>query len=374
MPVSGQGKRKILIVGEAPGAEEDRKGIQFVGKTGQHLRDVLRQFNIDMRVDCYITNTLICRPPKNDTPTDDQIDYCLPNLRKTIDDLKPVVIIPLGAAAVKAVLSLAYKPDPGGVTEWAGWKIPCQKWNCWICPTYHPSFVVRAEDERNPVPSLFFERHLEQASRLTSRPWKHVPNYSDQVERFYEPLRAAKVIRQMIRAGGVLAWDLETDRLKPDHSDARIVSCSVCWNGKKTIAYPFRGEAIAATREMVRSDLPKIGAINKFEDRWSRAILKTPVRNWWWDCCVGQHLCDNRRGITSVKFQAFARLGLSAYNEHINPFLESEEKGSNSPNRIDDIDLDELLLYNGLDSLVEFKIGMSQMKEIGYPLPQMKGR
>ena len=373
MKVSGGGKKKILIVGEAPGSEEDRKGIQFVGKTGQHLRDTLRSFNIDMRVDCHITNTLICRPPRNETPTDAQIDYCLPNLRKTIEELKPVLIIPLGSVAVKAVLSLAWKDAPGGITEWAGWRIPCQKWNAWICPTYHPSFVTRSDDERNPIPSLFFERHLERGSRLTRRPWKTLPNYQDSVERFYEPPGAARVIRQMISKRGILAFDFETDRLKPDHPDARIVSCSICWNGKKTIAYPFRGEAVNATREMILSPLPKIGAINKFENRWCMKILKARVRNFYWDCCVGQHMADNRRGITSVKFQAFARLGFSAYNAHIEPFLESVEDGSNSPNRIDEIDLHELLTYNAIDSLVEYKIAMLQMREIGYPLPNLKG-
>lgn len=83
---------------------------------------------------------------------------------------------------------------------------------------------------------------------------------------------------------------------------------------------------------------------------------------------IGAHAIDSREGTKSLKFQAFVRLGMESYNDHIESFLKS--KGSMSPNRVDKIELKDLLLYNGLDSLLEFKLALVQMQDIGYPLPE----
>src|SRR5262245_43419820 len=72
MEVYGKGKNGILIVGEAPGANEDEQGIPFVGKAGRYLRGILHGLDVNMRNDCWLTNSLICRPPNNATPTSDQ--------------------------------------------------------------------------------------------------------------------------------------------------------------------------------------------------------------------------------------------------------------------------------------------------------------
>src|SRR5688572_19001707 len=62
---AGEGRRKILVIGESPGNEEDDRGEPFVGKSGRHLRDVLEQVGIDLRKDCLLTNSLICHPEGN---------------------------------------------------------------------------------------------------------------------------------------------------------------------------------------------------------------------------------------------------------------------------------------------------------------------
>jgi len=140
MPVSGKGKRKILICGEGPGANEDEQGIQFIGESGQLLERTLAKFDVDMRRDCWITNSIICRShtkdDKNRTPTPKEIDYCRPNLIKTITELKPDVIIPLGGSAVKSLLGWLWKEDVGPISRWDGWAIPSQKINAWVC---HPA-------------------------------------------------------------------------------------------------------------------------------------------------------------------------------------------------------------------------------------------
>jgi hypothetical protein len=74
------------------------------------------------------------------------------------------------------------------------------------------------------------------------------------------------------------------------------------------------------------------------------------------------HVLDNRHGITSVKFQAFVRLGVSLWDKDVSPFLEVD--GGNQPNRIREVDLRQLLVYNGMDALLEYKLAEIMMKEL----------
>ena len=106
--------------------------------------------------------------------------------------------------------------------------------------------------------------------------------------------------------------------------------------------------------------MPKIAQNLKFEDRWTRVKLGHPVRNWLWDTMLAAHVLDYRRGITSLEFQAFVQLGVQLYDKHIKPYLKSV--GQSRFNRIKELDLKDLLLYNGMDSLLTYKIAMKQMK------------
>lgn len=358
MQWTGCGYRKILVVAEAPGENEDREGTQLIGKAGQKLRECMQKLGVDLDRDCWKTNAVICR--SEETPTERQIVACRPNLLRTIEELHPEVILLLGAVAVKSLIGHLWRKseDPGKIGRWVGWKIPCQQLNAWVCPTWHPSYLLRKPD---PVLELWFDRHLEEAFKLKEAPYPEgTPDYPALVERILDDAQAAKVIRKMIEHGGTVAFDYETDRLKPDHPDARIVSCGVCWEGKKTIAYPWYGDAIKATSELLRSPSKKYGWNLKFEQRWTKALLGHGVRNWEWDGMLAAHTLDNRQGITSAKFQAFVLLGLSPWDRAIKPYLRAEE--SNKPNRIGELPLDDLLLYNGIDALVTFEMASKQRK------------
>lgn len=360
MPVTGEGSEGILMIAEAPGAEEDKRGVQLIGKSGQYLRRVLSRFGHDLDEDCWKTNVLTCRPPNNATPTEAQIRYCLPNLVETIKKLRPRVIVPLDAVAIKAVLLLHQWTDYGSASRWEGWRIPSQKLNAWVCPTYHPSYAMR---ENDPVLNAMIEEHLKEVFELGGRPWATgSPDYRGQVELIHSPSKASKRIDEFVQKEPI-AFDYETNRLKPDAENARIATCSMS-NGRTTIAYPWHGEAIVATRRLLESSVPKIASNMKFEDRWTRHKLGFPVRHWLWDTMLAAHVLDNRRGVSGLKFQAFVRLGVAPYDAHVKLYLESTKE--DGTNRIDEVDLDDLLLYNGIDSLLEYKVAMIQRKEMGF--------
>jgi uracil-DNA glycosylase family 4 len=364
MPVSGRGMRKILIVAEAYGQKEDETGKPNVGEAGQHLKKALAKAGVDLERDCWKTNAVICRPVNNAVPTDEQINCCRPNLLGAIQELNPNVVIVLGASAAHSLIGYAWlgnNNDIGPINRWVSWKIPCQNPNVWICPTYHPQYLLRVEDD---MLQLWFEKDIKKAVAISKKPWKEIPNYEIQVDRIYDPIKAANILRKMIEKGGTVAFDYETNMLKPDSNDSQIISCAVCWQGIKTIAYPWVGEAITATKELLFSDLGKIAGNMKFEERWSIHEFGRGVKNWLWDTVVGAHVLDNRSGITSVKFQSFVMLGQRLYDQSIKPYLQSD--GSNTKNKIKEVSIETLLLYNGMDSILEYDIAMKQMQQLDY--------
>ncbi len=358
MSATGKGNKNILVVAEAPGKDEDRANEQLVGRAGKLLRRFLKPMGVRLDEDCVKTNAVICRPPHNKKPEDYMIEACRPNLMKTIGECKPNVIFLLGEVACKSLLSEIWKDDIGTISRWGGFCIPCREPNAWVVPTFHPSHILRMGNDK--MLDRIFERHLKVGvAKAGSPPWKEVPNYKKQVEVITRPSLAARILREMTKKGGTSAFDYETNCLKPDGEGTEIISCSVCWRGRRTISYPWQGEAIDATSEFIRSPMLKIASNLKMEDRWTRAKLGHGVRNWYWDTMLAAHVLDNRPGITSLKFQAFVLLGQENYNVHIKPFLKAK-KGSKF-NRIGELDFGDLLLYGGLDSLSEYGVAQKQI-------------
>jgi uracil-DNA glycosylase family 4 len=372
MPVSGKGRKQILLVGEAPGKNEDLEGKQFVGKTGQLLERSLRSVGIDMRRDCWLTNALICRPPNNAKPSHKEIGYCRANLINTIEKLKPEIIIPIGDAAVESLMTWLWKDKIGSIGRWVGWNIPHQKLNAWICPIWHPSYIARQLDpnakKKRPEVPIIWRKHLQQIGTLQGRPWDELPDYASRVQRIVNSHDAERWIESIVKRGtknDYASFDFETNCLKPDWNDAEIISASICFNGKETAAFMWTPRVANAFKKFLRSPIRKIAANLKFEQRWSLKKLRVPVRNWWYDTMQGAHVMDCRRGITSIKFQAFVLLGQEPYNTAIEPLLKSKG-GSKITQVAKEIDRGQLLTYNGLDSILEYDVCFIQRRIMGH--------
>jgi len=362
MPPTGEGQMKILMVAEAPGKWEDKKNTQLIGRIGQDFRKKhLKPLGIDLDLDCIKTNAIICRPLNNKKPDDNMIEACRPNLMKTIKECDPNVIVLLGEVACKSLLPILWKKDIGAISRWAGFCIPCTNPNAWIIPTFHPSYISRRGKDK--ILDRIYKKHLKLAIRKSkNKPWTEIPDYKKQIEIITRPSQAAKIIREFTKKGGAIAVDFECNCLKPEGEGTEIVSCALCWRGKRTISYPWEGSAIEATDELLKSPMPKIASNLNMENRWSQAKLGHRIRNWLLDTMLAAHFLDNRPGITGIKFQSFVNLGMPCYNEHIEPFLKSTKK--NRFNRIQDLDLESLLEYGGFDSYSEYWVGMKQMKLI----------
>jgi DNA polymerase len=371
MPPSGSGKKKILIVAEAPGEQEDIQGRQLVGNSGMELEKRLRKVGINLREDCRLTSALICRPPHNEIDDNKKIDYCRPNLIKTIKEFQPEAILVLGGVAVRSLISWIYKEGEAddGISKWVGWPIPSQTLNAWIVPTYHPSFLLHS---KNPVADLIFDKHLKTLAEVAGRgvPWpKGPPNYDSRVVQEMDQDKVVRYLQTVKEQRSLIAFDYECSSLKPDNPKSRIL-CAAVSDGKLSVAFPFLPRSAAALADVLKDPhVPKIGYNIKFEHRWTRKKLGVVVRGWKFDGMIAAHVLDNRARITSLKFQAFVKLGQPDYDSRLADYMTPPRGGGgNDENRLREVGMSQLLQYCGMDALLEYKIGKLQAKELGINL------
>lgn len=139
----GTSSSPVMFVGEGPGQTEDEQGLPFVGKAGQLLNKILEAAGMP-RETVYITNIVKCRPPGNRTPTMDEMQTCLPWLRRQFALLRPRFMVLLGLAASHAIIS----PDLKMGSSHGQW---FKRQGLWIMPTYHPAAILRNPNLRRPT-------------------------------------------------------------------------------------------------------------------------------------------------------------------------------------------------------------------------------
>lgn len=140
--VFGEGFPGLMVIGEGPGADEDRQGRPFVGAAGQLLDKILAAGGFDRQRNAYIANVVKCRPPGNRVPAPEERAACLPHLREQIRMLQPRIVLLLGATAFQAVLE-----TKEGITKARGQWI--EREGVQYMPTFHPAALLR--DPRRKV-------------------------------------------------------------------------------------------------------------------------------------------------------------------------------------------------------------------------------
>ena len=140
--VYGQGSHQspLMFIGEAPGSEEDREGIPFIGKAGQLLNKMLLGIAIHRKT-VYITNIVKCRPPNNRNPEKIEMKTCFPVLEKQIKLLAPKIIVLLGSVAFQFLF-----PNQGGIKANHGKVFYLHK-KTPVLPTFHPAYLLRKPEE-----------------------------------------------------------------------------------------------------------------------------------------------------------------------------------------------------------------------------------
>lgn len=141
VPGEGNPGARVIFIGEAPGADEDRLGRPFVGKAGQLLDKALNALGFYRSENYYICNICKCRPENNRTPADDEAEACLPYLRRQVSLVKPRIIVCLGATAVKHIIDKQAR-----ITSIRGtW---FERKGYYIIATFHPAALLRDESKK----------------------------------------------------------------------------------------------------------------------------------------------------------------------------------------------------------------------------------
>lgn len=139
----GSPTAELVFVGEAPGRDEDRQGIPFVGRAGQLLTRIIAAIGMS-RDEVYIANVIKCRPPSNRNPEPDEVATCEPFLFRQLDVIRPRVVVALGGFAIRTLLRTdeAVSRLRGRAFDYRGAK---------LIPTFHPAYLLRSPERKRDV-------------------------------------------------------------------------------------------------------------------------------------------------------------------------------------------------------------------------------
>lgn len=161
---------RVLLIGEAPGADEDARGQPFVGRSGQLLDRLLTQAGLDPLQDLYLCNAIKCRPPDNRRPRPAEVAACRPWLAQQIRLVDPALVLLVGGTALEAVLAIK-----GGITslrgQWLGadqGPMAADLQGRRLMPLLHPSYLLRFAAETEGSPRALTRADLQEVRRQLS--------------------------------------------------------------------------------------------------------------------------------------------------------------------------------------------------------------
>lgn len=309
---------KILIVGEAPGKNEDEQGIQFIGKAGELIREVLGDTVARLNLGwdwtekhVYWTNTVRCRPPGNRTPTPQEIACCSSYLKEDIDVSDPPIILGLGSVPLNA-LSPAGKLERLSIEAYRGVAYPLlhESRTRIFISSFHPSFLQRIEDERDgAVYTVLFKDDIRAALDEIDTVLPHI-NWQAVLFPFYRKesvggngwyqksglvmidgeggVQLMENTASTLLKSEVLGFDIETDQLRP-YNNGKLLSFSFS-DGIRTLSvavdHPsvtdgaYKQKAMEVLRRFILQKHAKILAHNLgFELEWMGFFFGNKVFN-----------------------------------------------------------------------------------------------
>jgi len=266
----GPMRPEIVVIGEAPGKDEDETGKPFVGKSGYELNMGLASIGL-ARSDVYVMNVIACRPPRNEIESvegQDAVNKCMPGFLKELEYLKSLgvkVFVPLGNTALYAL----------GIID----KITVARGNIYylekkvIIPTYHPAYVMRNVDDKWQVKKLTWLNDLNKVKEYSKRDYKP-PKEVFNINPTLQDVKA--FVNRVVSGKNLVAVDIETTKLEP--WTGRIVVVGLAVNEEEAISIPF----------LSKGDVEYWGAEDRkeVEGLLQEVLLKCPLmfQNALYDC------------------------------------------------------------------------------------------
>ncbi len=370
--LSGEGRKKILIISEFPSYVDDNYNSILIGDEGRFLGNALREINISLNRDCWKIHAVCCKPPGGRIPSHKEIKCCYPNIEKTIRTLKPKLVLLLGNIAITSLFGEDFSNRK--IDRWRAYEIPDEKFKCYIMCVYAPYYILKNEKDKN-LHSVF-KRDIKRVSHCLKLTYPKQINYEEYVTILRDFKAVKTILNRILKRKQKITFDYETTGLKPFREGHKIVSIGLAVSSKKAFAFPFDYKSYWTKAEFIKikslwkqillnREIKKICHNVKFEDLWSTVRMGVRPINWHWDTMMGAHIMDNRHASTGLKFQTFVYYGIRPYDKIISPFLKSKDGEFNT---VETAPFKELLIYNGLDCIYSF---MRYNDQKAY-LPHMK--
>jgi len=355
---------RIVVIGEGPGAMEDKLGLPFVGETGQYLRKVMGKWENKV----YWTNTVRCQPYSNRTPTDVEIECCSNYLNRDLELIKPHALLLVGSVAANAFWQGS---ETVPITKIRGVKFPVQladdSW-IWAYSIFHPSYVLRSERKYkdNSVLPVFendIKRFFAEIDSYKTPPdIPPIPEIDD-VQYPKSLLEVQNLFNKLTSRPGT---DIETVQLRPYMRDARLLSAAFS-DGVTTFAFPveWRGTGPWGL-EAFRWCMSRL-----YELGWGWIAHNANMElSWFWHYCAEfdwnfrdtaatGRFTTNRSSLTALASQSRIHLGVDIKTLSTVDVMKLEE-----------FPMKEGLYYNAIDAwackMVDSKVVMTPIQESNY--------
>lgn len=373
-PTGGDTEISMLIVGEAPSKVDDEKGKQFVGKTGNILRNRIPDgwSSRDIRW----SNSVNCRPPGGRVPETVEYTCCYNRLVADVEKHKPKAILGCGTIPLLQIVN----PDSKhrSISLWRGRKVPVKIGNhaCWYFPIHHPSYIqkLRKYESRDPLAygsdeEFAFARDIlnafDQIDLLDDPDIHSVDEAKRDIELVEDIRRIADLLNEAAEqtTAGV---DIETNCLHPYMDGAKILTIGVSTK-MGTFAFPVDHPGADWT-ELERSQLDRMIRDFLYEARCKKIVHHLPFELEWfghfygtgcfyagvWECSESQgYVLDGRRGALSLDFLCFQYFGINL----------KAISGLDRKN-LEKSPLDKVLLYQGIDARYHRLLYLAQLKRL----------
>lgn len=369
----GAGGKRILILLEKQESIQQTSKTYAMGDKFQWIKDVLDTYGVDIALDCWVTSVVPCYGKE---VTVNHASCCKPYLKATIKRLKPQLIIVFGELGAKMLFSDVVNRD-ASCDAVHGLIHNSREFNCYIMSTYSPHSNVKGKRPDN-IDDLLIKRDIYVAlqSLKTKRPlWKDERECSIILSET-DAVTFLKMSIQFPKKRWA-AFDYETNCLRPYNKNSKLVSVSICEEEDKSHAFMLTDKVIPYFKEWLKTrHIIKISHNSSFERKWSIVKLGVNPVNLNIDTMLLSHVLDNRdMGGLSIKFLAPIFIGTTIWNSQVEAYLKPEQKDANTYelNQIDKIPPRTLLLYNAIDSLVEYRTAIvliNQLKHFYESFPE----
>ncbi len=390
MQHTGLGEKGILIVGDFPTRGDDHDNTHFSGETGSLMRQEFSKHGIDLYNDCWRVNIMGCRAltPRglSREPTAKEMKLCSPGLEATIQSLQPKKIIILGnPMTIKAVYGPRIKRMSAEVCR--GKRFRDNNWGCFVYHFRHPKFIL--QEERDDLLRAVWNRDIKYAltdeekfpidfdtltakrvhAKFTGKAVDIVDHTKIHILTTVETI--VPVLRNLLKTKGLIAFDYEATNIKPYQKGQKLLSCSFTTEDMETYTFPLDHKALPVEDQrrvmtlwgkvVADKKIFKIVAGYAMEYSWSKWMLSVEPESFIWDTQICEHILDNRKGVTGLKFQLFQKLGIEEYDAGVKQYIKSDATGFN---QMEKMPLRKMLAYNGIDSYGTMLVFKEQRKAL----------